>query len=156
MDHQHEKKTYAVLLGNLLYMQPSLNAQVKNCFLEDLKSKKVVIPASVDLPIPLENVNMLVGLKNDTIKNNMVLQRKLKIPVWRNSTQGELIISELGNVKMTAKAKIEGNEVVVYFDNFPIPMAVSFASASNPDCNLINTVELPDIPFRSTTGRGGT
>jgi hypothetical protein len=75
-------------------MKRSLNDQVKNCFLEDFKAKKVEIPASVDVPIPSENANVLVSLKNDTIADNMVLQRQLKIPVWGNSTPKATIKSK--------------------------------------------------------------
>jgi sialate O-acetylesterase len=55
-----------------------------------------------------------------------------------------------------AKAKIEGNEVVVYSDNVPAPVAVRYAWADNPDCNLINSEGLPAIPFRTDDWKGIT
>jgi sialate O-acetylesterase len=42
-----------------------------------------------------------------------------------------------------AKAVIEGNEVVVYSDEVAEPVAVRYAWADNPECNLINSEGLP-------------
>ncbi|MDP4210560.1 MAG: sialate O-acetylesterase [Bacteroidota bacterium] len=55
-----------------------------------------------------------------------------------------------------AKAKIEDNDVVVYSDSVPVPIAVRYAWADNPDCNLINSEGLPAIPFRTDTWKGIT
>ncbi len=48
-----------------------------------------------------------------------------------------------------AKAVIEGNEVVVYSDKVAEPVAVRYAWADNPECNLINSEGLPAMPFRT-------
>ena len=48
-----------------------------------------------------------------------------------------------------AKAIIEGNEVIVYSDKVTEPIAVRYAWADNPECNLINSEHLPAIPFRT-------
>jgi sialate O-acetylesterase len=48
-----------------------------------------------------------------------------------------------------AKAVIEGNEVVVYSDEVAEPVAVRYAWADNPECNLINSEGLPAVPFRT-------
>lgn len=48
-----------------------------------------------------------------------------------------------------AKAKIEGNEVVVWNSNVKNPIAVRYAWANNPICNLYNGAELPASPFRT-------
>ncbi|MDE3143676.1 MAG: sialate O-acetylesterase [Bacteroidota bacterium] len=48
-----------------------------------------------------------------------------------------------------AKAIIEGNEVVVSSDKVAEPVAVRFAWADNPVCNLINSEGLPVVPFRT-------
>jgi sialate O-acetylesterase len=55
-----------------------------------------------------------------------------------------------------AKAIIEGNEVIVYSDNVPEPVAVRYAWADNPDCNLINSERLPALPFRTDDWKGIT
>lgn len=55
-----------------------------------------------------------------------------------------------------AKAKIEGNDVVVYSDNVLAPIAVRYAWADNPDCNLTNTEGLPAVPFRTDNWKGIT
>jgi sialate O-acetylesterase len=55
-----------------------------------------------------------------------------------------------------AKAVIEGNEVVVYSDEVTEPVAVRYAWADNPDCNLINSAGLPAVPFRTDNWKGIT
>jgi sialate O-acetylesterase len=49
-----------------------------------------------------------------------------------------------------AKAKIEGDKVVVWTDKVKEPVAVRYAWANNPDrANLANSVGLPASPFRT-------
>lgn len=55
-----------------------------------------------------------------------------------------------------ANAKIEGNKVVVWSDAVKKPMAVRYAWANNPVCNLYNTAGLPASPFRTDDWKGIT
>jgi sialate O-acetylesterase len=55
-----------------------------------------------------------------------------------------------------ADAKIEGNKVVVSSDKVAAPVAVRYAWADNPVCNLYNKEGLPATPFRTDTWRGVT
>jgi sialate O-acetylesterase len=48
-----------------------------------------------------------------------------------------------------AKAQIDGNAVVVSADSVPTPVAVRYAWADNPACNLYNKEGLPASPFRT-------
>jgi sialate O-acetylesterase len=49
-----------------------------------------------------------------------------------------------------AKAKIEGDEIIVWNDNVPNPMYVRYAWADNPvNPNLYNKEGLPASPFRT-------
>ncbi|MFB6456922.1 sialate O-acetylesterase [Chitinophaga sp. Hz27] len=48
-----------------------------------------------------------------------------------------------------AKAVIAGNQVVVFADEGIDPVAVRYAWADNPACNLINKEGLPAVPFRT-------
>lgn len=48
-----------------------------------------------------------------------------------------------------ANARIEGNEVVVWSDQVKQPVAVRYAWANNPECNLYNKEGLPASPFRT-------
>jgi len=48
-----------------------------------------------------------------------------------------------------AEAKIEGNEVVVSSKEVDFPIAVRYAWANNPICNLFNGAGLPASPFRT-------
>ncbi|MBN1358947.1 MAG: hypothetical protein JW993_00060 [Sedimentisphaerales bacterium] len=55
-----------------------------------------------------------------------------------------------------ADAKIEGNTIVVSSDKVPAPVAVRYAWADNPVCNLYNGAGLPASPFRTDTWPGVT
>jgi sialate O-acetylesterase len=48
-----------------------------------------------------------------------------------------------------ADARIEGATVVVSSAQVPEPIAVRYAWADDPTCNLINQAGLPASPFRS-------
>ncbi len=55
-----------------------------------------------------------------------------------------------------AKASIVGNKVVVSSEQVPRPVAVRYAWADNPDCNLCNKEGLPASPFRTDDWPGVT
>jgi sialate O-acetylesterase len=48
-----------------------------------------------------------------------------------------------------ADAKIDGSAVIVWSDKVPKPVAVRYAWADNPVCNLYNKAGLPAYPFRT-------
>ncbi len=50
-----------------------------------------------------------------------------------------------------AQARIDGNKVIVSSDKVNVPVAVRYAWADNPVCNLANTQGLPAVPFRTDT-----
>ncbi|MGC8784903.1 MAG: sialate O-acetylesterase [Armatimonadota bacterium] len=55
-----------------------------------------------------------------------------------------------------AEARIEGNTVVVSSPQVPEPVAVRYAWADNPVCNLYNRAGLPASPFRTDDWPGVT
>lgn len=55
-----------------------------------------------------------------------------------------------------AEARIEGDAVVVWNDSIPDPVAVRYAWADNPVCNLYNGNGLPAVPFRTDDWPGMT
>lgn len=55
-----------------------------------------------------------------------------------------------------ANAKIEGDQVVVWNSKIKNPVAIRYAWASNPVCNLYNTANLPASPFRTDNWKGKT
>lgn len=89
----------------------------------------------------------------------LVVQNKIEITF--NNTGGELMVKGDGEltqfaiagadkVFVWAKAKIEGNKVIVYSDEVPTPKYVRYAWADNPeDANLYNKAGLPASPFRT-------
>ncbi|MDB5014051.1 MAG: 9-O-acetylesterase [Daejeonella sp.] len=55
-----------------------------------------------------------------------------------------------------AKAVIDGNQIIVSSDEVANPVAVRYAWANNPVCNLINGAGLPASPFRTDDWKGIT
>ncbi len=73
-------------------------------------------------------------------------------PLVRNSPSSELEgFAICGEDKkwVWADAKIDGNDVVVWSDQVPKPVAVRYAWSNNPTCNLYNKEGLPASPFRT-------
>ncbi len=80
---------------------------------------------------------------------------KDKVPLVRNSPGSELEgFSICGEDKkwVWARATIEGNTVVVSSPAVPKPLAVRYAWADNPTCNLYNAAGLPASPFQTEGG----
>ncbi len=48
-----------------------------------------------------------------------------------------------------AQAKIDGQKVIVWSDQVKQPLAVRYAWANNPECDLYNTANLPAVSFRT-------
>ena len=56
-----------------------------------------------------------------------------------------------------AKAEIDGDKIIVSApEAVPYPVAVRYAWANNPVCNLYNGAGLPASPFRTDDWRGIT
>ncbi len=77
---------------------------------------------------------------------------KTSAPLIRNSPasplEGFAICGE-DRKWVWADAKIDGDTVVVWSDKVPVPVAVRYAWADNPTCNLYNGAGLPASPFRT-------
>ncbi len=77
---------------------------------------------------------------------------KVKVPLVRNSPDSELegfSICGEDNKWVWAQAKIEGGTVVVSSPAVSKPVAVRYAWADNPTCNLYNGAGLPASPFQT-------
>ena len=73
-------------------------------------------------------------------------------PLVRHSPEGELEgFAVCGDNKkwVWATAKIEGDAVIVWSSAVPKPVAVRYAWADNPTCNLYNGAGLPASPFQT-------
>ncbi|TSA32572.1 MAG: acetyl esterase [Verrucomicrobiaceae bacterium] len=73
-------------------------------------------------------------------------------PLVRNSPDSDLegfAICGADRKWVWASAKIEGDAVRVWSDAIPEPVAVRYAWADNPTCNLRNASGLPAAPFRT-------
>jgi sialate O-acetylesterase len=73
-------------------------------------------------------------------------------PLVRNSPDSELegfAICGADRKWVWANAKIDQDSVVVWSDRIPEPVAVRYAWADNPTCNLCNGAGLPASPFRT-------
>jgi sialate O-acetylesterase len=76
----------------------------------------------------------------------------LTAPLVRNSPDSELegfAICGADRQWVWAKARIDGNAVVVWSDKVTQPSALRYAWADNPTCNLFNGAGLPASPFRT-------
>jgi sialate O-acetylesterase len=69
--------------------------------------------------------------------------------------QGFAIAAEPGKFHW-AQARIDGDSVVVSSEDVANPVAVRYAWATNPECNLTNREGLPASPFRTDTWPGIT
>ena len=73
-------------------------------------------------------------------------------PLVRHSPDGELegfAICGENKKWVWATAKIEGSAVIVWSPAVPKPVAVRYAWADNPTCNLYNGAGLPAAPFQT-------
>jgi sialate O-acetylesterase len=80
-------------------------------------------------------------------------------PLVRNSPNSELegfSICGADRSWQWADARIEGDTVAVWSDRVPQPVAVRYAWADNPTCNLQNGAGLPASPFRTDDFRAIT
>ncbi len=77
---------------------------------------------------------------------------KSTAPLVRNSPNSQLegfAICGTDRKWVWANAKIDGDHVVVWSDKVTAPVAVRYAWADNPTCNLYNGAGLPASPFRT-------
>lgn len=81
----------------------------------------------------------------NTSKNEVA---PLVLPKPDSELQGFAVCGE-DKVWKWASAKIEGNDVVVWADEVPQPIAVRYGWAHNPTCNLFNGAGFPAVPFRT-------
>ncbi len=58
-------------------------------------------------------------------------------------------IASLDKAFRWAKAKIDGDSVLVWNETMPNPAFVRCAWANNPECTLYNAAGLPAVPFRT-------
>jgi len=80
-------------------------------------------------------------------------------PLGRNSPDSEVegfAICGADHRWVWADARIEGDSVVVWSDKVPSPIAVRYAWADNPTCNLSDASGLPAAPFRTDDFPGVT
>ena len=70
-----------------------------------------------------------------------------------SSKDGEALrgfkIAGENKIFVDASVEIKGDMLIVWNDNVVDPISVRYAWADNPDCNLINSANLPASPFRT-------
>jgi len=80
------------------------------------------------------------------------LHPEITVPLVRNTPDSEVegfAICGNDHKFVWANAKIEGSDIIVSADSVTTPVAVRYAWASNPFCNLYNGAGLPAGPFRT-------
>lgn len=92
------------------------------------------------------------GQSNMAFPYNVKTKADQTAPLVRNSPDSELeglAICGSDHQWVWAEAKIDGESVLVWSDKIPDPVAVRYAWADNPTCNLANGAGLPAAPFRT-------
>lgn len=85
-------------------------------------------------------------------KHDLNIPEGRTAPLIRNSPESELegfAICGKDGQWVWAKARIDGNDVLVWSDSVPEPAAVRYAWADNPTANLYNGAGFPAGPFRT-------
>ena len=90
----------------------------------------------------------MIFIKFNNISDGLVAQDS-------NELKGFAIAAEDRNF-VWAKAEISGDKVIVWSDEIKAPVAVRYAWADNPVCNLYNSNGLPAGPFRTDNWPGIT
>lgn len=108
----------------------------------------------VDGKITLSFRNTDGGLVAKTLPETYIVQSKINetAPLVRNTPSSQLegfAICGEDRKWVWADAKIDGDNVIVWSDKVPAPVAVRYAWADNPTCNLYNGAGLPASPFRT-------
>ena len=67
-----------------------------------------------------------------------------------------IVILTSQRISFSTQMKIDGKDVVVWSKDVTKPVAVRYAWADNPICNLYNAVDLPASPFRTDNWPGIT
>ncbi len=92
-------------------------------------------------------------MKDFEVKGNKVYVHFSEIADGLSTSDGESVtgfaIAGANQKFYWADAKIEGDTVVLSAKDVPKPVAVRYAWANNPTCNLVNSVGLPALPFRT-------
>lgn len=74
--------------------------------------------------------------------------KPLELPSPSCDVQG-FIIRDESRKRLNARAKISGSHVIVWSPEVKSPVAVRYAWANHPVCNLDNKDGLPAFPFRT-------
>ncbi|MGB8354146.1 MAG: sialate O-acetylesterase [Chthoniobacteraceae bacterium] len=115
--------------------------------------EKLVYTGPMFDALKVEGGKARISFKPDSIGGGLVIGSApwtdpLAAPVSKTDLQGFAIAGEDKNW-VWADAKIDGNDVVVSSPDVPQPVAVRYAFANNPACNLYNKEGLPASPFRT-------
>jgi len=89
------------------------------------------------IKIQFDHTDGGLSIKDDKELKGFAIAGKDKIFIW-------------------AKVKIVGDQVIVWNSKIKDPVAVRYAWAANPVCNLYNKADLPASPFRTDDWKGKT
>ncbi len=118
---QEVGRRLALLAANKTYGIPSVDGGPS---LQSFKINKSTIELSY------QSIGSGLEIKNDKILKGFAIAGVDKVFHWAN-------------------AKIVGDKVIVYSSEVSFPIAVRYAWANNPECNLYNKEGLPAVPFRT-------
>ena len=90
----------------------------------------------------MDKIGNKIKIEYDNIAEGLVVNNKY------GYIEGFAIAGEDKEFKW-AKAYLEGNQVIVYSEEVPNPVAIRYSWSNNPDVNLYNSSGLPSAPFRT-------
>ena len=119
--------------------------------------EKLVYTGPLYASMKVEGSSVRIAFADDSVGGGLIIGSSPFVdpktpPVAKTELQGFAIAGE-DNVWEWAGAKIDGKTIVVSNPKVAKPVAVRYAWADNPPCNLYNKEGLPAVPFRTDIPR---
>ncbi len=115
--------------------------------------EKLVYSGPVYVSMKVEGGSVRVAFKEDSVGGGLIIGSSPwsdpKMPPFSKTELQGFAIAGGDKKWVWAEAKIDGNTIVVTNPTVTRPVAVRYAWADNPPCNLYNKEGLPASPFRT-------
>jgi len=110
-----------------------------------------------DFPFFFVQLANFRAIKEAPAESNWAELREAQQMTLSLPNTGTAVIIDIGETKFVwANAEIDGQNIVVWSKEVKDPVAVRYAWADNPICNLYNGADLPASPFRTDDWPGIT
>jgi sialate O-acetylesterase len=130
---------------------PGANAPAHPKDKREIAHRAALIALATQYHVPAKSLSPFYDSMEVTDDNKIKIHLRLAEPELKvngKEPKGFAIAGE-DKVFVWAKAEIEGDNIIVWSDKVKKPVAVRYAWADNPECNLYNQDNLPLCPFRT-------